>query len=87
MKTQKKKKFVALCFIVKLKHTHTHTHTHNQIQFWFHNLNLQLHFRMPEDNVKVAVRCRPFNGREKNMGCKQIITVNEDANQICITKV
>lgn len=32
----------------------------------------------PPDSVMVAVRCRPFNTREKNQGEASIITIGEE---------
>lgn len=37
---------------------------------------------MPEDNVKVAVRVRPFNSREKDRGAKLIIQMNGNTTTI-----
>ena len=38
------------------------------------------------ETVKVMVRCRPFNSKEKEMKCKQCVEVDEQTNQIHIIK-
>lgn len=37
---------------------------------------------MPEENVKVAVRCRPFNSREKERNAKLIISMDGPTTEI-----
>ncbi|TRY81287.1 hypothetical protein DNTS_012122 [Danionella cerebrum] len=39
------------------------------------------------DNVKVVVRCRPLNEKEKIMGYKQAVTVDEIRGTITVNKV
>ena len=38
------------------------------------------------ESIKVIVRIRPLNGSEKNRGCKSIVAVDQDNNQINLTK-
>ncbi|ETO21393.1 hypothetical protein RFI_15811 [Reticulomyxa filosa] len=38
------------------------------------------------DNVRVAIRVRPVNRREKALGCQNILTVNNDGNMITINR-
>ena len=43
---------------------------------------------MPEkEAVKVIVRCRPMNEREKRLVCKSCVTVDGDRGQIQVNKV
>lgn len=39
------------------------------------------------DNVKVVVRCRPLNLKEKNTGCKQAVIVDEMRGTITVSKL
>ncbi|XP_023694119.1 kinesin-like protein KIF3A isoform X1 [Paramormyrops kingsleyae] len=39
------------------------------------------------DNVKVVVRCRPLNHKEKNTGCKQAVIVDEMRGTITVSKL
>jgi hypothetical protein len=41
---------------------------------------------MTDECVRVVVRCRPMNGREKNLNCKKIIQVEKPLLQIGIAK-
>lgn len=36
--------------------------------------------------IKVVVRCRPMNQKEKDRGCENIVQIDEQNNQIGITK-
>eukprot|EP01084_Bolivina_argentea_P270852 460665_1 len=38
------------------------------------------------DNVKVAVRCRPLNRREKDLKCKYVIEVDSNNNQMVLNR-
>lgn len=38
-----------------------------------------------QENVKVAIRVRPFNRREKEMGAKSVVEIGEDGKSITIT--
>lgn len=39
-----------------------------------------------EDNVRVMVRCRPFNPREGNEGATEIIFIDKAMKQVAITQ-
>ncbi|KAH0572069.1 Kinesin-like protein [Spironucleus salmonicida] len=41
---------------------------------------------MSDDNVKVLIRCRPFNQREANEGATQIIRMNKPMGQVQVEK-
>lgn len=41
---------------------------------------------MADETVRVLVRCRPFNNREKNLGCKNVIDVKSDVGMVSIKK-
>ena len=41
---------------------------------------------MTEDNVRVIVRCRPFNKREKDLGDYDIIETDKEMGQVTIEK-
>ena len=38
------------------------------------------------ESVKVIVRCRPMNDREKNLNCKPCVTCDDRTNKVSITK-
>ena len=42
---------------------------------------------MPAECVKVIVRMRPFNSREKENGSKPCVVVHEDTNSVELTNV
>ena len=42
---------------------------------------------MPAETVKVVVRVRPMNSREKGMNCSLCVDVDEKLNQIILKKV
>ena len=42
---------------------------------------------MPAETVKVVVRVRPMNGREKGINCSLCVDVDEKLNQIILKKV
>ena len=41
---------------------------------------------MSGESIKVIVRIRPLNNSEKQRGCKSIVGVDNDHNQINLTK-
>ena len=42
---------------------------------------------MPDETVKVIVRCRPMNSREKALKCDTSVEVHNDLGQIQLKKV
>ena len=36
------------------------------------------------ESVKVMVRCRPMNGKEKTRGCESIIDIDKSTNQVLL---
>ena len=37
---------------------------------------------MPEETVRVLVRCRPFNKREIDLGCENVITMDQEVRLV-----
>ena len=42
---------------------------------------------MPDETVKVIVRCRPMNSREKGLKCDTSVEVHNELGQIQLRKV
>ena len=42
---------------------------------------------MPDETVKVIVRCRPMNSREKGLKCDTSVQVHNELGQIQLRKV
>lgn len=38
------------------------------------------------ETVKVAIRCRPLNSKEKNNGNTRIVNVNNERGEVCVSK-
>lgn len=45
-----------------------------------------LHFKMASESVKVIIRCRPLNDREKALNCKMVVSVESSRCQSFIQK-
>ncbi len=41
---------------------------------------------MSEETVRVLVRCRPLNTREKNLNCKVIVSMDASCGQVSLAK-
>ena len=51
------------------------------------NLETEKKTNNKSDNVKVAVRCRPFNDREKKLKSTCVVTTDQSDNQIQIKNI
>jgi hypothetical protein len=41
---------------------------------------------MSEETVKVLVRCRPLNSREKGLNCRTIVSIDSSIGQVSLEK-